>query len=101
MLALKGHAFGRTRPNGGLVERDYHDAYLLIGYVGEEIAAEFNGTDDGQLRGLIRKALDDLGEDVAREAVRNQVTRLQAGVSAREADARLTRAIMTFSRRLG
>ena len=73
VLALKGHAFGRTRPGGALVERDYHDAYLLMDHVGEEIAAEFNATDDGQLHGLIRNAVKDLQSQEAHQAVRNQV----------------------------
>jgi hypothetical protein len=93
ILALKGRAFGRTRPTGGLVERDYHDAYLLVAHVGDEIAAEYNGTDDGELRGLIRKALDDLVGEQGREAVRNQATRLESDLSPREADVRLQRAV--------
>ncbi|HEV2773028.1 MAG TPA: hypothetical protein VGV57_09430 [Thermoleophilaceae bacterium] len=100
VLALKGHAFGRTGPKGGVVERDYHDAFLLIAHVGEEIAAEYGATDDGQLRGLVRKAVTDLQLEPARQALRNQVTRLEPDVSAREADLRLTRAVRSFSRRL-
>jgi hypothetical protein len=101
VLALKVHAFGRTRPTGELVERDYHDAYLLIAHVGEEIAAEFQSTDDGQLRGLIRKAILGLASDPGGRAVRNQITRLEIDVSPREAQLRLTRALTTFERRLG
>jgi hypothetical protein len=101
VLALKGHAFGRTRPGGALVERDYHDAYLLMDHVGEEIAAEYNATDDGQLRGLIRNAMKDLQSPEARQAVRNQIVQLEPDVSPREADVRLTRAIRTFEWRLG
>jgi hypothetical protein len=93
ILALKGQAFGRSRPSGGLVERDYHDAYLLVAHVGDEIAAEYNGTDDGQLRGLVRKTLDDLLGEQGREAVRNQATRLESDLSPREADVRLRRAV--------
>lgn len=100
VMALKGHAFGRLRPTGELVERDYHDAYLLIAHAGDEIAAEFNGTDDGQLRGLIRNALRDLQEEPVRAAVGKQIVQLEAGVSAREADARLARAATTFIRLL-
>ena len=101
VLALKRHAFGRTRAaDGSLVERDYHDAYLLMAHVGEEIAAEYNATDDGELRGLIRKSIEELQTDEAREAGRNQITRLEPGVSRREADLRLTRAVKSFERRL-
>jgi hypothetical protein len=100
VLALKCHAFGRTKPDGGVVERDYHDAFLLIAHVGEEIAAEYNATDDGQLRSLIRKAVQDLQSPAARQAVRNQLLQLEPDVSPREADLRLTRAIRSFERRL-
>lgn len=101
VLALKGHAFGRTRPDSGLVERDYHDSYLLVEFAGDEIAVEFNSTDDGQLRGLIRRALDDLGSAEARAAVRNQATRLDARLSPREAQADLVRAIERLRGKLG
>jgi hypothetical protein len=100
VLALKAHAFGRTRPSGELVERDYHDAFLLMAHVGDEIAAEYNATIDGRLRGLIRKRIQDLQSPPARQAVRNQLTQLEPDVSPREADLRLTRATRSFERRL-
>lgn len=100
VLALKGHAFGRTRPSGETVERDYHDAYLLISHVAGEIAAEYHATDDGELRSLIRRAVEDLQSPPARQAVRNQATQLDPGMSEREADVSLTRALKAFERRL-
>jgi hypothetical protein len=100
ILALKADAFGRTRPDGRLVERDYHDAFLLIEQCGEEIATEYRATDDGQLKGLVRKAIDDLEGERARRAVFNQIMRLEPDVSPREAQARLIRAMRAFKRRL-
>lgn len=100
VLALKGHAFGRTRANGALVERDYHDAYLLIAHVGDEIASEFNATNDGQLKSLIRGTLRDLQQPAARRAAGSQMTQLEQGLSAREADLRLQRGVTSLERRL-
>jgi hypothetical protein len=42
LLALKQAAFGRTRPTDNQpVERDYHDAYLLVSTVPDALVDEF------------------------------------------------------------
>lgn len=40
LVGLKGAAFGRTRPSGEPVDRDFSDVALLLDRVQEEIAAE-------------------------------------------------------------
>jgi hypothetical protein len=100
LLALKAHAFGRTRHDGGLVQRDYHDAFLLIEHCGAGIAAEYSSRGDGQLNGLIRRAIAELQTEAVRQVVREQITRIEPSVSERAADARLARAIRMLERRV-
>jgi len=46
LLALKQAAFGRTRPTDNRpVERDYHDAYLLVSTVPDALVDEFRLAD--------------------------------------------------------
>ncbi len=54
LVALKEMAFGRTRPDGESVDRDFSDAALLLDRLGEEIVEEIVG--GGQMRARVIQA---------------------------------------------
>lgn len=60
LLALKQAAFGRTRPPDNVpVERDYHDAYLLISAVPDALLADF-GRAEHEVRARAIDAIEQL-----------------------------------------
>jgi len=92
LLALKQAAFGRTRPpDGALVERDFHDAYLLVSEVPKAVIETY-----GNARYEVReRALDAIsqltqGEEATRAAAR-QMVRIGAADSVRTAEAAVRR----------
>jgi hypothetical protein len=74
-VALKEHAFGRARPNGELVDRDFSDVALLFDRLGDRIVAELPMP--SQMRRRVLHAATTLTEDTgavtaaARELVRS------------------------------
>lgn len=93
LLALKEAAFGRSR--GGtdaIVERDFHDAYLLAAHCREQIVDGFmRGSYEVRQRAL--RALTRLAEDdTALEAAANQAVLLGESATIREAETAITRA---------
>jgi hypothetical protein len=93
LLALKQAAFGRTRPIDELpVERDYHDAYLLISTVPDTIAEEFVSA-EYELRTRARDAIAQLaGGGIATQAAAREMVRLRVEQSQRIAEANVRRA---------
>lgn len=75
LVALKEAAFGRTRPSGEPVDRDFSDATLLLDKLGEEIAREVDSSH--QIRRRVLRAAQTLSETedatvaAAREMVRS------------------------------
>lgn len=101
LLALKQAAFGRTRPpSGAAVERDYHDAYLLIAAAADAVAAEFaTAQPEVRRRGSEAIALLAAGGKQT-EAAGRQIVRLQMAPSQRLAEAEVRRAARLMQRRL-
>lgn len=101
LLALKQAAFGRTRgPDDTPVERDFHDAHLLLSAVPDAVAADLV-TAGYEVR---RRALDAIsqlaaGGDATAAAAR-QMVRLDVADSQRLAEATVRRAAVRMQRRL-
>lgn len=101
LLALKQAAFGRTRPaDDRLVERDYHDAYLLISAVPETLVEEF-GSAEHEVRTRTTDAITRLAEgDAATQAAGREMVRLRVEQSQRIAEANVRRAATRMARLL-
>lgn len=57
LVALKRNAFGRTRPpDNEVVRRDFHDVYLLVDQVPDQVLASY-GVADGGVRQGVREAV--------------------------------------------
>ena len=100
-LALKEAAFRRTSPpDDRPVERDYHDAYLLMSSVPAAVAAEFEAA-EYEVRQRVLNAISELtaGERATIGAAR-QMVRLDAAESQREAEAAVRRAAARLERKL-
>ncbi len=101
LLALKQAAFGRTRPPDHTpVERDFHDAYLLISAALDAVVAELKLADH-EVR---RRAIDAIsqlaaGDEVTVAAAR-QMVRLRTAESQRAAEAAVRRAAVRIQQRL-
>lgn len=101
LLALKQAAFGRTRPPDDTpVERDFHDAYLLISAAPDAVVAELNLAEH-EVR---RRAIDAIsqlaaGDEVTAAAAR-QMVRLRIAESQRAAEAEVRRAAVRIQQRL-
>lgn len=61
LVGLKGQAFGRTRPDGRPVERDFSDVALLLHHLSDEIVKQVVG--DMVMRGRVTKAATRLADD--------------------------------------
>jgi hypothetical protein len=93
VLALKQAAFGRTRaPDNVPVERDFHDAYLLISAATDDVVAEFRVAEH-EVRQRVQDAIVQLtaGGDATAAAAR-QMVRLRTASSQRRGEAAVRRA---------
>jgi hypothetical protein len=100
LVALKEKAFGRTRPEGGLVERDFSDVTLLFNRLGEDIAAEVAA--GGQMLERVRRAATRLrDEDEAAEAAARELVAVGEVESLREGLAAARRTAAEMLVRLG
>jgi hypothetical protein len=102
LLALKQAAFGRTRPpSGEPVERDYHDAYLLISAVPEEVVATM-ATAEYEVTTRANDAITQLASGGnATAAAGRQLVALGGAATQRGAEAIVKRAALAMGRRLG
>lgn len=101
LLALKQAAFGRTRPTDETpVDRDYHDAYLLVSAVPEDVATDLHVAEH-EVRQRAADAIAQLaaGGDATIAAAR-QLVRLQTADSQRAGEAGVRRAAIQMQRRL-
>ena len=95
LVALKEAAFGRTRPSGDPVDRDFSDVALLFDRLGDRIAAEISSA--SPMRPRVIRAAQRLDKDeaaiaaAARELVRSghEETQLTASAFVRRAALRL------------
>lgn len=102
MLAgLKQAAFGRTRAvDSTPVERDFHDAYLLITAVPDAIVDEL-AVATPEVRQRAANAVAQLGSGgEATQAAARQMMRLRAAGTQRAAEARIRRAAVQIQTRL-
>jgi hypothetical protein len=101
LLALKQAAFGRTRPHdNALVERDFHDAYLLVSAAGDALVEELAAAEH-EVRKRAGQAIAALaaGSDATQVAAR-QMVRLGSAPSQRVAEADVRRAATRLQRRM-
>jgi hypothetical protein len=100
-LALKQAAFGRTRPpDEALVERDFHDAYLLISAAADAVVADL-GIAGTEVRKRANDAIAQLGAgNAATIAAAHQMVRLRGADSQRTAEAEVRRAAARIQQRL-
>jgi hypothetical protein len=93
LLALKQAAFGRTRaPDGAPIERDYHDAYLLISAVPDALRADYHRAEHEVRTRAIDAVAQLAAGDEATIAAARQMVRLRAAASQRVAEATVRRA---------
>lgn len=93
LLALKHAAFGRTRPPENVpVERDYHDAYLLVSAVPDALLTDFECAEH-EVRTRAMDAIAQLAAgELATAAAARQMVRLRVATSQRSAEATVRRA---------
>jgi hypothetical protein len=101
LLALKQAAFGRTRAaDDAPVERDYHDAYLLISAVPDALLEEFAYAEH-EVRTRATDAVTRLaGDGAATQAAGREMVRLRVAGSQRVAEANVRRAASRMIARL-
>jgi hypothetical protein len=88
LVALKQAAFGRTRASDNApVERDYHDAYLLLSGVIDELRADFERAEHEVRVRVIDAATQLMTGGVATIAAARQMVRLGEAQSQRTAEA--------------
>jgi hypothetical protein len=90
LVALKEAAFGRERPDGAKVDRDYSDVALLFDRLADEIAAEVRA--DSQMRIRVERTATKLGEPEATAAAARELVASGQEESRRSAEAMVARA---------
>lgn len=101
VLALKQAAFGRRRPlDDTPVERDFHDAYLLISAAADAVVAELMLAEH-EVRQRAIDAISQLAtDDETTAAAARQMVRLRTADSQRAAEAVVRRAAVRIQQRL-
>lgn len=101
LLALKEAAFGRTRAGSDqMVQRDFHDAFLLIDAVQEDVVREWR-TAGHEIRERARRAITTLGDGGdATAAAGREMVRLGQTANQRQAETRVRRAAASALRAL-
>lgn len=102
LIALKRNAFGRTKPpDNEVVRRDFHDVYLLVDQVPDQVLAS-HGVADGGVRQGVREAvalLCDARGDPLRLAAAEMAS-LEEARSQRDAEAEILLSMRAFGKRL-
>lgn len=99
LVGLKGAAFGRTRPDGSSVDRDFSDVVLLLDRLGEHIAGEV--AERNVMRSRVESAAERLlREGAATEAAARELVSLREYDSQRVAELAVRRTTQLFLRRL-
>lgn len=101
LVALKQNAFGRRRPpDDEIVRRDFHDVYLLLGHVPDEVLRSYQLA-DGHVRKRVRvatKLLTEEGEPVQLAA--EEIVKLEEAANQRDAEREIVLAARAFEERL-
>jgi hypothetical protein len=102
LLALKEAAFGRTRAGSAqVVQRDFHDAFLLIDAVGDDVVREWRAAGhEVRQRGRAAVAALAAGGE-ATMAAGGEIVRLGQARSQRQAEGRVLRVAGASLRALG
>lgn len=90
LVALKEAAFGRQRPDGVKVDRDYSDAVLLFDRLADQIAAEASA--DSQMRIRVERTAAKLAEPEAVAAAARELVASGQEESRQSAEAMIVRA---------
>lgn len=99
LVGLKEAAFGRTRPSGEVVRRDFSDVALLLDRLGDSIAAEVAIT--SPMRGRVLRAARRLAdEEAALVAAARELVISGQEETQRAAEDFVRRAALRFLRRL-
>lgn len=102
LIALKQNAFGRTRPpDEEIVRRDFHDVYLLVDNVPDQVLISYASAGGGVRRGM-REALTALGDeggDSLRFAAEEMVALGEAD-NQRDAETEILLGVRAFTERL-
>ena len=100
LVALKGAAFGRDRPGGAPVERDYHDVFTVVSARGNDLEEAYRAA-DYRVRSLTDGALGVLatgGNETTAAAREHAAITGEPDVAAHERD--IVRAMVFMQRRL-
>lgn len=101
VLALKEAAFGRTRAGeDGVVERDYHDAFLLMTAGSAAVLGELNEAESEVRRRVERAATLLAGDGEETAAAGRQMFRMDQAASQRLAEAAVRRGAARFAQEL-
>lgn len=101
LVGLKREAFGRTRPDGGAVARDYSDVVLLLDHRIDQIAAHCEG--DGVARRRVLAAVRTLADESdtgPRDAAIRELVAVGAYGDEREAERGIGRVLVRARRAL-
>lgn len=100
LVGLKESAFGRTRPSGEKVDRDFSDVVLLFDNESERIGEEV--ATNGQMRNRVLRAARRLAEEpAATEAALRELVASGHSHTPREAAATVDRAVQAIFGELG
>jgi hypothetical protein len=101
LLALKEAAFGRTRADDdGPVERDFHDAFLLVDAAADDVVAGLVVA-EYEVRQRARRAISQLADGTdATVAAARQAVRLDPTLTQRRAESAIRRSARRIQRRL-
>ncbi len=100
VVALKQHAFGRSRHDGKVVQRDYYDAFLLLEYASEEVLDTYNAA-DAAVKERVRLAVATLaveGDEI--QLAGREMVELGAAENQRDAEAEILLGARAFGERL-
>jgi hypothetical protein len=99
LIGLKEAAFGRTRPGGEPVDRDFSDVAMLLEQLSGEIAEELR--DPSPMRGRAVRAAQRLLSNAANEAAARELVKAGGHDTQRGAERAVQRAAQAFLRRIG
>ena len=97
LVALKEAAFGRTRPTGEAVDRDFSDAAMLLDRLGPDIAEALAGSP--QMRGRVVRAAQRLLDEAACAAAAREMVSAGQQDTIAAAEGFTRRAALRFLRR--
>jgi hypothetical protein len=99
LIALKLNAFGRTKPpDNEVVRRDFHDVYLLVDHVPDQVLASYRAADGGvrlAVRDAVWRLCDERGDPLRLAA--EEMVRLGEARNQRDAEAEILLAMRALA----